>query len=163
MIEELEVPAVHPDIVIPAVPATRLTDDYHQRLRKLSRLPLVVFILTIVTILAGIVVPAWLPIFNLIALSLSSFTVLSVGLLLLFVFRARKVQQAKIQTAVDATLPLFQNKYNLDVTGELLISLMSGTKLPLRVGDELMRVAIRNVGKHAELITFIELPETTER
>lgn len=160
MIEELEVPAVHPDITIPAVPATRLTEDYHLRLRKLSRLPLAVFILTIVTVIGGIIVPAWVPIFNVISLSLTGFTFLSVGLLLVFVFRARKAQQAKIQAAVDSTLPLFQNKYNLDVTAELLISLMSGAKLPLRVGDELMRVGIRNVSGHSELITFIELPDT---
>jgi len=159
---EVEAPNLHPDIAVPRFPATRLTDDHYASLRRVSKLPLVSFILTIAAFVVGLINADWIPVLNLLALAFAALTVLSTVVLLLFVVQARKKQQAALQSAIQVLLPLVRKKYDLDVNADLLESLMSGANLPLFMQGEITRVGLRNLRKQAILVVFETVEESED-
>lgn len=138
---------------IPTFPATRLSDDHYDSLKKLSRLPLTSFLLTVLILPLGLLNVGWIPLLNLIALCLSAFTMLSTAILFLFVVRARKKQAHIVQKAVEVITPLLCRKYDVDVTKSLVVSLMSGATLPLMVKGEVTRVSLKNKEEESILIS----------
>jgi hypothetical protein len=149
---ETELTAQEEGIHIPHSPATRLTDDHYDGLKKISRLPLTSFILTVLTFPIGLFNVNWISALNLIALCFAAITVLSTVILFLFVIRARKNQQRIVQKSVEVITPLLIQKYGIDVTEDLVVSLMSGTTLPLLVNGEVTRVALKNVDEETILM-----------
>lgn len=145
------------ELTIPVTPATRLTDEHHVQLKRIARIPLMLMVLIAALFAAGFINPDWVPVLNLIALVLSAATVMFAGVFALFIRKARKTLSEEVQQAAETTTPLLKRKYDVDITEELVVSLMSGAALPLIVQGELMKVKLVNQDKQAKLMRVTSL------
>lgn len=148
-----EATVLEPELTIPAAPSTRLTDNDHRKLRTAARLPLGVFIAAIIAYVIGIINLNLIPAITTITLILAALTMLSAGILLILVFKARTHRRNLLQQYAETTIPLLEQKYGVkDLTPDLLMALTENITLTLFVNNQLRKTRLVTIGDSAVLM-----------
>lgn len=141
---------VEPEIVIPAIPDSRIGRS-SRLLRKLVILPLSFVLVTFLMYPAGFIFPEATPLTSLIATICGTAAVAIVVAMMVVTLKLRKALQDVIVESAVEIAPLLQKKYELDVTPYLAQTLISGSSLPLMLGDRVERVRLVNEKDQAVL------------